>query len=146
MNNESEIVNADFNAVKQLNSKFESIAFDFGDGDDGNFLSGWQCENPFVKDFILSVQENSQQFDPTKYSYYDANSDLLSLIYSYHKNLDNKQPQSIVCGCGSTSLLSTFAAYLASAGITRVYYISPLYITLHTALHRYKIETIPVSD
>lgn len=146
MNIKSEISNDDNNAIKQLNSKFESIAFDFGDGDNGNFLSGWQCDNPFVKEFILSVQKNSLQFDSTKYSYYDTYTDLLNSIHFFHKNLDNKQPESIICGCGSTSLLSTFAAYLASAGITRVYYISPLYITLHTALHRYKIETIPISD
>jgi aspartate/methionine/tyrosine aminotransferase len=42
--------------------------------------------------------------------------------------------------------LSTFASYLASTGITRVYYVPPLYITLHTALHRFKIETISVTD
>ena len=146
MNKESELLDIDNSSVELINSKFESIAFDFGDGDDGNFLSGWQCENPFVKDFILSVQQNSLNFDPTKYSYYDSHNDLLNSIYSYHNGLDSKPPESIVCGCGSTSLLSTFAAYLANAGINRVYYLSPLYITLHTALHRYKIETIPVSD
>lgn len=146
MNIESDKIKEDFNAVKLINSKFESIAFDFGDGDDGNFLSGWQCENPFVKEFLSTVKQNSEKFDHTKYSYYDAHEDLLSSIHSYHKNLDTNQPESVICGCGSTSLLSTFAAYLASIGITRVYYISPLYITLHTALHRFKIETIAVSD
>ncbi len=146
MNIESDKINNDFKKVKLINSKFESIAFDFGDGDDGNFLSGWQCENPFVKEFLSSVKLNSEKFDHTKYSYYDAHDDLLTSILTHHKNLDTIQPESVICGCGSTSLLSTFAAYLASTGITRVYYIAPLYITLHTALHRFKIETIAVSE
>jgi len=139
-------MNNEYNAVRQLNSKFESIAFDFGDGDDGDFLSGWQCENPFVEDLISRIKKNSENFDATRYSYYDAHGDLLKNIHLHHENLDTKSPESIVCGCGSTSLLSTIAAYLASAGIKQVYYIGPLYITLHTALHRYQIETIPVSD
>jgi aspartate/methionine/tyrosine aminotransferase len=146
MNSEANKINEDFKTVKLINSKFESIAFEFGDGDDGNFLSGWQCENPFIKEFISSVKKNSEKFDHTKYSYYDSYDDLLTSILLHHKNLDTHQPEAVICGCGSTSLLSTFAAYLASTGVKRVYYISPLYITLHTALHRFKIETIPVSD
>lgn len=146
MNIESDIIEKDFKIIRQLNSKFESIAFDFGDGDDGNFLSGWQCENPFVKEFISSVQQNSIKFDHRKYSYFDSYADLINSIHYYHKNIDTNPPQSVICGSGSTSLLSTFAAYLASEDITRVYYMPPLYITLHTALHRFKIETIAVSD
>jgi len=137
---------SDKNEISCLNSKFESIAFDFGDGDDGDFLSGWQCENPFVEEFILRVKKNSDNFDPTKYSYYDTHDDLIKNIHSHHKNIDINPPESVICGCGSTSLLTAVAAYLAGAGITRVYYIPPIYLTLHTALHRFNIETIAVSN
>ena len=146
MNMESEQSNEDFNIVRMLNAKFESVAFDFGDGDDGNFLSGWQCENPYVKEFISSVKHNSERFNHSRYSYYDAHEDLLTSIQYYHKSIDSYPPESVICGCGSTSLLSTLAAYLADTGVTKVYYIAPLYITLHTALHRFKIETVSVSD
>ena len=55
-------------------------------------------------------------------------------------------PQSVLCGCGTTSLLSTFAAYLQSIGVTTVYFIPPLYITLQTGLERFGIQSIPVSE
>ncbi|HBY02153.1 MAG TPA: hypothetical protein DEG92_06425, partial [Rikenellaceae bacterium] len=132
-------------AIECLNTKFETLAFDHNDGDDGNFLSGWQCENPFVSDLLQSVRERATTFDHRRYTYFDSHKDLIQSIHSYHKRLDTFSPQSVICGCGTTSLLSTFSAYLHSMGVTKVYYIPPLYITLQTALDSYGIHTEAVT-
>lgn len=134
------------NVTAELNAKFEKLAFDQNDGNDGDFLSGWQCENPFVSNLLKSVRNKALEMDHRRYSYFDAHTGLIESIRSHHEILDFISPQAIVCGCGSTSLLSTFAAYLRSIGVKKVYYIPPLYITLHTAFDRYAICTEPITD
>ena len=134
------------NSSARLNTKFEKLAFDQGDGDDGNFLSGWQCENPFVSDLLQSVRDRATTLDHRRYTYFDSHGDLIQSIHSHHKRLDAISPQAVICGCGTTSLLSTFAAYLHSIGVSKVYYIPPLYITLQTALESYGIIAEAVSS
>jgi aspartate/methionine/tyrosine aminotransferase len=132
-------------ATASLNAKFERLAFDLHDGDDGDFLSGWQCQNPFVSRFLSNVRQRAETLDHRRYSYFDAHSELGQSILDHHTCLDGVRPEAVLCGCGTTSLLFTWATYLHSIGVSRVYYLPPLYITLHTALDRYGIRTIPLT-
>ncbi len=128
-----------------LDAKFERLAFDLKDGEDGDFLSGWQCSNPFVPEFLRKVTIRAGELDHTRYTYFDAHSGLVQSIVNHHAQLDGVRPEAALCGSGTTALLSTFGTYLRSIGVSRVYYLPPLYITLHTTLDRYGILTIPIT-
>lgn len=128
-----------------LNEHYERLAFELNDGDKGNFLSGWQCVNPFVSSFFATVKKRAERFDYARYTYFDEHVDLATSIIGMHAKFDVTPPQSVMCGSGTTSLLFTFVTYLQSIGTKRIYYIPPLYITLYSALDRYGIEAVPVS-
>jgi hypothetical protein len=128
-----------------LNAHYEELAFELNDGDKGNFLSGWQCENPFVSSFFATVKKRAESLDYTRYTYFDEHVALADSIVAMHAKFDRTPPQSVMCGSGTTSLLFAFVTHLQSIGTPRIYYIPPLYITLYSALDRYGIETIPVS-
>lgn len=130
----------------QLNAKFERLAFDLGDGDDGEFISGWQCHNPHAGPLLESVKQHANHIDHTRYSYFDAHANLTENILDHHTTLDKRRPEAVLCGCGTTALLFTWAAHLHSMGVSKVYYVPPLYITLHTALDRFGIRAVPVAD
>jgi histidinol-phosphate/aromatic aminotransferase/cobyric acid decarboxylase-like protein len=128
-----------------LNAHYEELAFDLGDGDKGNFLSGWQCANPFTSAFFARVRERANHLDFARYTYFDEHVDLAASILALHTTLDGASPQSVVGGAGTTSLLFAFVTHLKNLGTRRIFYIPPLYITLYSALDRYGIETIPVA-
>jgi aspartate/methionine/tyrosine aminotransferase len=130
---------------RALNSKFENLTFDLNDGDDGNFISGWQCDNDFIAPTIAAVRERAEKCDRTRYAFFETHADLRSAIKALHKVRDGNDPEAVVCGGGTTSLLFAFATYLKSIGTSRVYYIPPLYISLHIALDTYGIQAVPVS-
>lgn len=131
--------------VASLEAKFERLAFDLNDGDDGEFLSGWQCSNPFVRQFLAMVSRRAETLDHRRYSYFDAHVNLARTILEHHEHIDGVRPEAVLCGCGTTSLLFTWATYLQSIGVSEVYYLPPLYISLHTALERYGIRAIALT-
>jgi len=130
----------------RLNSYYENLAFDLNDGDGGHFLSGWQCENPYASDFLTAVKERGKHIDYRKYQYFDEDEQLSEKICILHESFDDVRPQRILCATGSTSLLYAFVTYLKRIGINRVYYIPPIYFTLHIAFELYGMESIPVSE
>jgi aspartate/methionine/tyrosine aminotransferase len=130
---------------RALSAKFEHLTFDLNDGDDGDFISGWQCENDFIAATVAAVQERANKSDRTRYTFFEAQSELRTAIKELHKVRDGNEPESVVCGGGTTSLLFAFATYLKSIGTSRIYYIPPLYISLHIAFDAYGIEAVPVS-
>lgn len=131
--------------TRRLSEKFESLAFDHNDGDDGDFLSGWQCSNGLVADLEEAIRARAKTIDHTRYNYFDTHADLIAAIQAHHRAVDDAPPAAVLCGGGATALLSVWATYLHSRGVDHVYYIPPLYITLQTALDRYGIRTIPVA-
>jgi len=128
-----------------LNSYYERLAFDLNDGDAGHFLSGWQCENPFVSDFLNLLKEKSRYIDYRRYQYFDEDERLPEKILNLHSSFDGQRPQKVLCASGSTSLLYAFVTYLKRLGVKKVYYISPIYFTLHIAFELYGIESVPVA-
>lgn len=128
-----------------LNSYYERLAFDLDDGDAGHFLSGWQCENPYVSDFLDLLKEKSSSIDYRKYQYFDEDEKLPEKILNLHSLFDGQRPQEVLCASGSTSLLYAFVTYLKRLKVKKVYYISPIYFTLHVAFELYDIESVPVT-
>jgi histidinol-phosphate/aromatic aminotransferase/cobyric acid decarboxylase-like protein len=132
--------------TEDLNAHYEGLAFDLDDGDKGNFLSGWQCENPFNTDLFSAVKERAKSINYGRYTYFDDDTELPELIKTLHHRLDGVRPEHVFCGSGSTSLLFGFATYLQKKGIRQIYFIPPMYFTLHLAFDRLGIRTIPISD
>ncbi len=134
-----------FEHTKKLNALYEELAFELDDGDQGHFLSGWQCDNPFVSDLLSAIKERSIHIDHRKYVYFDDDIELSNGIRNIHTLFDGVRPQGILCASGSTLLLYSFVTYLKRIGIKRVHYIPPIYFTLHIAFELYGISATPVS-
>jgi histidinol-phosphate/aromatic aminotransferase/cobyric acid decarboxylase-like protein len=132
--------------TEKLNAFYEGLAFDLDDGDKGNFLSGWQCRNPYHAELFRAVKQRSEFIDYGRYTYFDDDTELPNLIKVLHERLDGRMPQHVFCGSGSTSLLFGFATFLQKRGVRTVYFIPPMYFTLHLAFDRLGIRTIPVAN
>ena len=133
------------NRTMRLNAYYEELAFDLNDGDQGHFLSGWQCENQCASDLLASVKERSNHIDYRKYQYFDEDEELTERIRIIHTSFDGVRPQGVLCAAGSTSLLYSFVTYLKRLGVNKIYYVPPIYFTLHIAYELYGIRSIPVS-
>jgi histidinol-phosphate/aromatic aminotransferase/cobyric acid decarboxylase-like protein len=129
-----------------LNRHYERLAFELGDGDKGNFLSGWQCGNPFADELFEAVKDRCSAIDYSRYRYFDDEPLLCEGIKALHLQRDGYMPPAVFCGSGSTSLLYGFVSLLKKRGIGRIHYVPPMYFTLHIAFDRFGIETIPVSE
>lgn len=132
--------------TNELNSYYENLAFELEDGDKGNFLSGWQCVSPFTNELFDAVKERAKGINYGRYTYFDDELDLSNKILSLHKDFDGIAPQYVFCGAGSTSLLYGIAAYLNMKKVRKVYFIPPMYFTMHIAFDSFGIQTIPVSN
>jgi histidinol-phosphate/aromatic aminotransferase/cobyric acid decarboxylase-like protein len=116
------------------------------DGDKGNFLFGWQCENPFADDLIARTAQRSSCLNRVQYSYLEEDAELVEKIRGLHQGLDGGRPTDVFCGAGATALLVTFAAYLRAEGVEEVYFIPPIYFSLHFAMRLFGIRARPVSS
>ena len=115
------------------------------DGDKGNFLFGWQCENPFAVDLLNATRERSNALNHTQYSYLEEDAALNSKIRAAHHALDGIEPDDVFCGAGATALLVTLAAYFRLKGIQEVFFVPPIYFSMHFALRLLGIRARPVS-
>jgi histidinol-phosphate/aromatic aminotransferase/cobyric acid decarboxylase-like protein len=68
-----------------------------------------------------------------------------SLLMELHEKLDGSRPQAIVCGAGSSTLIFTFCTWLRTNGYREVFYLPPLYFSLHFALRLFGIRARAVS-
>ncbi|UPT67966.1 MAG: hypothetical protein M0D57_04700 [Sphingobacteriales bacterium JAD_PAG50586_3] len=92
------------------------------------------------------MKERAKHINYGRYTYFDDELELSKKISDLHKELDGVEPQYVFCGSGSTSLLYGIAAYLNRKGTKKVYFIPPMYFTLHIAFDGFGIQTIPISD
>lgn len=129
-----------------VNRLYENLAFEQDFDTSGYFLSGWQSENPFALDFCRRVQERTNMLDATRYYYFDEDEGLISEIRQFHKGCDSNSPEEILCGAGSTALLTTFAAHLCDLGIDVAYYVPPIYHTIPPILGRFGIKSLSLSE
>lgn len=129
----------------ELNAHYEHLAFGLDDGDKGNFLSGWQCDNPFSAPLFAAVKERAKTLDYGKYTYFDDELDLSRKVTKLHKDFDGIAPEYVFCGSGSTSLLYGIAAYLRRTNVTKIHFIPPIYFTFQIALDSFGILTVPAA-
>jgi histidinol-phosphate/aromatic aminotransferase/cobyric acid decarboxylase-like protein len=115
------------------------------DGDKGNFLFGWQCQNPFADDLLAATRARSVGLNHTQYSYLEEEPVLVDKIRRVHQRLDGIAPADVFCGAGATALLVTFAAYLRTKKIDEVYFLSPIYFSVHFALRLFGIRPRAIS-
>ena len=139
-------MNGDISPSGGIGHIYEHLAFDLDDAGGGTSLSGYQCENPFVDDFLLAVRHRTATSDYRRYTYFDADDVLSERIRGFHDSIDGNVPQAIVCGSGATAMLVGFVSYLRGKGVHTVFYVPPLYFALRVALERFGITALPVAD
>ncbi|MGO8866904.1 MAG: hypothetical protein ACLQME_10425 [Alphaproteobacteria bacterium] len=116
-----------------------------GDGGGGTFLSGWQCENPWSRDLQNRIAEERKALDDNRYQYLDDDALIEEGFREFHRTVDRIAPAGLFCGEGSTSLIYTFCSWLKTKGIDEVFYIPPLYFSVHFALQLLGIRGRPIS-
>lgn len=121
------------------------LEIEHDDGDKGNFLFGWQCENPFAESLIARTEERSKKLNRVQYSYLEEDAELVDKIRRAHQSLDGVMPADAFCGGGATALLVTFAAHLRAEKIEEVYFVPPIYFSLHFAMRLFGIRARQVS-
>lgn len=131
--------------LTQLLNLHEVLEVEHQDGNRGNFLFGWQCENPFAIPLLSATKQRAELLSHTQYSYLEEDEELVGKIKQAHQQLDGAQPQSVFCGAGATALLATFAAYMKRLGHDEIYFIPPLYFSFHFALKLFGIRARPIS-
>lgn len=122
------------------------LEIEHDDGDKGAFLFGWQCENPFADDLIARTADRASSLDRVQYSYLEEDEALVKKIVRLHQSLDDATPLDAFCGSGATALLVTFAAHLRAEGVEEVYFIPPIYFSMHFAMRLFGIRARPVSS
>jgi histidinol-phosphate/aromatic aminotransferase/cobyric acid decarboxylase-like protein len=73
------------------------------------------------------------------------NEELVGKIIELHQKLDGITAIDAFCGAGATALLVTIAAHLRSQGLEEVYFIPPVYFSLHFAMRLFGIRSRQVS-
>ena len=86
-----------------INEHYRKLAFELDDGDKGNFLSGWQCENPFATPLLKAVRGRCDAVDYCRYTYFDADERLAEAVLAFHERVDGVRPQAALNGAGAAS-------------------------------------------
>jgi hypothetical protein len=60
------------------------LEVEHNDGDKGNFLFGWQCDNSFADDPIARTAERSSYLNRVQYSYLEEDAELVEKIRGLH--------------------------------------------------------------
>lgn len=116
-----------------------------GDGDGGNFLSGWQCENPWIGEISKLVAEHSSDLDPRQYLYLSLDNQIKQGLLDFHRAIEGERIEEFLCGTGSSTIIFSFCALLTDMEIREVYYLPPLYFSFHFALRMFGIRARAVS-
>ena len=124
----------------------EELETKFGDGGGGDFLFGWQSENPFAAELLAATKMRATAIDYTKYSYMETDDTLRQAVLSLHEHFDGERPEDAFCAAsGGTAILFSFGYWLARIGIKEVYYVPPIYFTLLNSLRQFGIRARAVS-
>jgi aspartate/methionine/tyrosine aminotransferase len=115
-----------------------------------HFISDWNGAHPFVERFLgPEIAAASSTSGPlrSQYIYFDEQPAVLDAICRLHLKLEglNLSRENVLAGPGSSSLLVGLSLWLLQQGYTEVFYVPPLYYTLHYFLRLLKIRLRPVS-
>ncbi len=138
-------VDHDDDRIGALLARRRALEVEGGDGESGNFLFGWQCENPFAYRLLEETREQAKGIDRVRYTYLEDDTVLSESIRTMHREFGENSPQSVFCGAGAMSILFTFATYLRSLQVTEVYYLGPIYFSMHYALRLLGIRARSIS-
>ena len=129
-----------------MNEHYRRLAFELDDGGKGDFISGWQCENPFAARLLEKVRRRCDDVDFTRYTYFDADERLVNAVKTFHVHADGRSPEAVLCGPGASPLLAAFLAWLASQKRVQVHYMPPIYHSILVGLQLYGISATRVSE
>lgn len=129
----------------QLLKRHDDLEALHGDGDGGNFLSGWQCDNPWSRGLQDLVAAEGLSLDVSKYAYFGGDAKIREPLEAFHVRADGTAPEALLFGQGASPLIFTFCAWLKERGIDEIYYIPPLYFSMHFALRFLGVRARPIS-
>jgi aspartate/methionine/tyrosine aminotransferase len=133
------------NPIPSLLERHAQLEALYGDNETGNWLSGWQCDNPWIDQIRRIVDKHKSAVPRDKYHYLSEDSYILDSLREFHLAVDKNTPESFLCGTGSSTIIFTFCAWLKAQDVQRVYYIEPMFFAVHHALELFGIETRPVN-
>jgi aspartate/methionine/tyrosine aminotransferase len=113
-----------------------------------HFLSDWNVEHPFARDFLSpSLWKMRRQTRASGYIYFDEQLEVSESICAFHSAVEGLKlkQKNVVAGPGSTSLLTAFCVWLVQMDVQEVFYLPPLYYTLHYVLRSLNIRARPIS-
>lgn len=114
------------------------------------FLSDWNGSHPFVKAFLgPDIYDDAAALAKRpRYLYFDDDSDIIHGVCRVHRQLDglSLSAEHIMAGPGSSSLLVALSLWLLREGHREVFYVPPLYYTLHYFLRLLGIRLRPVTS
>jgi histidinol-phosphate/aromatic aminotransferase/cobyric acid decarboxylase-like protein len=116
-----------------------------GDGDGGNFLSGWQCVSPWSGLLGAQVLAERESINDGSYLYLEDDQVASDRLIGFHELADGQSPPALFCGAGASSIIFTFCAYVRELGLEEVFYVPPLYFSTHAALRLLGIRARPIS-
>jgi aspartate/methionine/tyrosine aminotransferase len=113
------------------------------------FVSDWNGSHPFVEQFLGTEIMTSKipKSLLSRYIFFDEEHAVVDAICHLHLKLEGLRlsRKNIVAGPGSSSLLVALSLWVLQQGYSEVYYVPPLYYTLHYFLRMLGIRLRPVS-
>jgi histidinol-phosphate/aromatic aminotransferase/cobyric acid decarboxylase-like protein len=113
------------------------------------FLSDWNGDHPFVERYLGPelLEFKLTKPLPSRYIYFDDEHSVLEAVSALHGKLEGLKVsrQNVAAGPGSSSLLVAFSLWLLQQRYEEVYYVPPLYHTLHYFLRLLGLRLRPVS-
>lgn len=115
-----------------------------GDGQQGDFLSGWQCVNPWAGSLADRIGALTATLSAGRYSYPELDAELVEQVRTFHKASDGHFSQLASFAAGSSPLLAALCATLATGGVREVFCVQPLYFSLiwHLRLHGIRARAV----
>jgi aspartate/methionine/tyrosine aminotransferase len=114
-----------------------------------HFVSDWNGTHPFVGEFLGPeiLTRGAVTPDEARYLYFDEEHDILDAVRLLHRTFEgiNLSRENVLAGPGSSSLLTALCLWIVQQRYSEVYYIPPLYYTLHYFLRMMNIRLRPVS-
>jgi aspartate/methionine/tyrosine aminotransferase len=114
-----------------------------------NFISDWNGSHPFVEQFLGAKILNfvPKRAHYSKYIYYDEKPTILNGIGDLHYKIERLKihREHILAGPGASSLLAAFSLWLHKQGHREIFYVPPLYYTMHFFLKMLNIHARPIS-
>lgn len=124
------VSDADDNDLKNMLRRHAELEELQGDGGQGRFLSGWQCDHPWTADLRAAVAAERLALPDGSYHYLDHDERVLEGLVSFHRSSDGALPPAIVPGEGGTALLATICAWFQERDVTEVFFLPPLYFSV----------------